>query len=104
MANRISYILVAKPDDHKILMQWVNEQRQLKEVSRMEVKDGKGRLHVYKWINGVPLNGNEDTLWVNYYEYWIIDKGKATYYNSWVTDIPIMEQNVAEIVKAGRCK
>lgn len=38
----MSYILVAKSDDHKILMEWVNEQRQLKEVSRMEVKDGKG--------------------------------------------------------------
>ncbi len=100
----MSYILVAKSDDHKILMEWVNEQRQLKEVSRMEVKDGKGRLHVYKWINEVPLNGNADTLWVNYFEYWIIDKGKTTYHNSWVTDMHITEQNVAELVKGGRCR
>jgi hypothetical protein len=103
-ANGMSYILVAKSDDHKILMEWVNEQRQLKEVSRMQVKDGKGRLHVYEWINEVPLNGNVDTLWVNYFEYWIIDKGKTTYHNSWVTDIPIVEQNVAELVKGGRCR
>ena len=103
-ANGISYILVAKSDDHKILMEWVNEQRQLKEVSRMEVKDGKGRLHVYEWINEVPLNGNVDTLWVNYFEYWIIDKGKTTYHNSWVTDMHITEQNVAELVKGGRCR
>jgi len=41
------YILVAKEDDHKLLMEWVNEQRQLKEVSRLEVKDKKGRLHIY---------------------------------------------------------
>jgi len=103
-ANGMSYILVAKSDDHKILMEWVNEQRQLKEVSRMEVKDAKGRLHVYEWINEVPLNGNADTLWVNYFEYWIIDKGKTTYHNSWVTDIPIVEQNVTELVKGGRCR
>jgi len=103
-ANGMSYILVAKSDDHKILMEWVNEQRQLKEVSRMEVKDGKGRLHVYEWINEVPLNGNADTLWVNYFEYWIIDKGKTTYHNSWVTDMHITEQNVAELVKGGRCR
>ena len=103
-ANGMSYILVAKSDDHKILMEWVNEQRQLKEVSRMEVKDGKGRLHVYEWINEVPLNGNVDTLWVNYFEYWIIDKGKTTYHNSWVTDMHITEQNVAELVKGGRCR
>ena len=103
-ANGMSYILVAKSNDHKILMEWVNEQRQLKEVSRMEVKDGKGRLHVYEWINEVPLNGNADMLWVNYFEYWIIDKGKTTYHNSWVTDIHITEQNVAELVKGGRCR
>lgn len=103
-ANGMSYILVAKSDDHKILMEWVNEQRQLKEVSRMQVKDGKGRLHVYEWTNEVPLNGNADTLWVNYFEYWIIDKGKTTYHNSWVTDIPIVEQNMVELVKGGRCR
>jgi hypothetical protein len=103
-ANGMSYILVAKSDDHKILMEWVNEQRQLKEVSRMEIKDGKGRLHVYEWINGVPLNGNEDTLWVKYFEYWIIDKGKVTYHNSWVTDISISEENVKDLVRGGRCR
>ena len=103
-ANRMSYILVAKPDDHKILMEWVNEQRKLKEVSKTELKDGKGRTHVYEWINEVPLNGNKDTLWVNYFEYWIIDKGKVTYHNSWVTDIIIDEKNVTELVKAGRCR
>jgi hypothetical protein len=41
-AGRMNYILVAKPDDHKILMEWVNEQRQLKEVSRLEFRDLKG--------------------------------------------------------------
>ena len=36
-AERMSYILVAKPEDHKILTEWVGEQRQLGEVSRIEV-------------------------------------------------------------------
>ena len=102
--SRMRDILVAKAEDHKILMEWVNEQRQLKEVSRMEVKDGKGRIHVYEWINGVPLNGNKDTLWVNYFEYRIIDKEKVTYHNSWVTDISINEHNVRELVRGGRCR
>ena len=102
-ANRMSYILVAKAEDHKILMEWVNEQKQLKEVSKMKVKDKKGRLHVYEWINRVPLNGNKDTLWINYFEYWIIDKEKTTYRNSWVTDIDIKEENVRELVRGGRC-
>ena len=105
-ANRMSYILVAKPEDHKLLMEWVNEQRQLKEVSGIKVKDKKGRIHVYEWINEVPLNGNKNSNWVNYFEYWIIDtaKDKVTYHNSWVTDIPISEQNVRELVRGGRCR
>mgnify|MGYP001595466408 CR=1 FL=1 len=102
--ERMSYILVAKPEDHKILMEWVGEQRKLGEVSRIEVKDIKGRLHIYEWINEVPLNGNKDTLLVNYLEYWLIDKGKVGYHNSWVTDIRISEQNVGELVRGGRCR
>jgi len=103
-AAGMSYILVAKPDDHKILMEGVNEQRQLKEVSRMQIRDLKGRLHVYEWINGVPLNGNKETVITNYFEYWLIDKEKVTYHNSWVTDISISEENVKDLVRGGRCR
>jgi hypothetical protein len=59
----MSYILAAKEGDHKLLMEWVNEQRLLNEVSRIEVKDHKGRTHVYEWINKVLLNGNKETIW-----------------------------------------
>jgi Transposase DDE domain len=100
----MKYVLVVKEDDHKLLMEWVNEQRQLKEVSRFEVRDRKGRLHIYEWINEVPLNGNKKTLWVNYVEYWLVDGEKATYHNSWVTDFRVDEGNVAELVRIGRCR
>lgn len=98
------YVLVVKEDDHKLLMEWVTEQRHLKEVSRLEVKDKKGRLHIYEWINEVPLNGNKNTLWVNYFEYWLVDGGKVTYHNSWVTDFRVGEGNVGELVRIGRCR
>jgi hypothetical protein len=98
------YVLVVKEEDHKLLMEWVNEQRQLKEVSRLEVKDKKGRLCIYEWINEVPLNGNKNALWVNYFEYWLVDGGKVTYHNSWVTDFRVGRENVAELVKIGRCR
>src|SRR3972149_1205440 len=98
------YVLVVKEDDHKLLMEWVNEQRQLKEVSRLEVRDKKGRLHIYEWIHEVPLNGNKKTLWVNYFEYWLVDGEKVTYHNSWVTDFKVEQENVAELVRIGRCR
>jgi len=98
------YVLVVKEEDHKLLMEWVNEQRQLEEVSRLEVRDNKGRDHIYEWINEVPLNGNKKTLWVNYFEYWLVDGGKVTYHNSWVTDFSVSEGNVAKLVRIGRCR
>jgi hypothetical protein len=98
------YVLVVKGEDHKLLMEWVSEQRQLDEVSRLEVKDKRGRVHIYEWINEVPLNGNKNTLWVNYFEYWLVDGGKVTYHNSWVTDFRVGEGNVEELVRIGRCR
>lgn len=98
------YVLVVKEEDHKILMEWVNEQRQLKEVSRLEIKDQKGRLHRYEWINEMPLNDNKNTLWVNYFEYWIMEGDKVNYHNSWITDFMIDDRNVKKLVRIGRCR
>ena len=104
-AVNMSYVLVAKPNDHIILMEWVGEQRKLGQVSRLEVKDKKGRLHIYEWVNSVPLNGYKDAHMVNYFEYWIKNvEGKTTYHNSWVTDIAINNSNIEELVKVARCK
>ncbi|KJU87258.1 transposase IS4, partial [Candidatus Magnetobacterium bavaricum] len=100
----MSYILVAKEGDHKIMMEWVREQRGLKKVSRLEVKDFTGRLHIYEWINQVPLNGNPKTLWVNYFEYWIKEQDTVNYHSSWVTDIEINDKNIRQLVKGGRCR
>ena len=99
-----SFILVAKPDDHKIMMEWVCEQEQLGEVSHWEYTDQKTRQHHYRWINKIPLNGKEKTCWVNYFEYSLIVKGKKTYHNSWVTDIEVDRGNVKQLVKGGRAR
>ncbi len=104
-AKGMRYVLVAKEEDHKILIEWVNEQRQLGEVSRLEAKDERGRVHRYEWINEMPLNGNKETIFVNYFEYWIInDEGKVTYHNSWVTDFKVEQDNVSKLVRIGRCR
>jgi hypothetical protein len=100
----MSFILVAKPDDHRIMMEWVSEQRQLGEVSYLEFKDLKGRQHVYEWINDVPLNGNQDSVSVNYFSYRLIVDGETTYKNSWVTDIGIDQNNVSHLVRGGRSR
>lgn len=97
------FVLVAKEEDHKVLMEYVEGARALREVSRMEVKDGK-RLHVYEWINGVPLNGSDDAPSINYFSYSLYNEGKRTYYNSWVTDILIEEKDIGELANIGRSR
>lgn len=101
----MSYILVAKPTDHKLLFQWVNEQIQLGEDHRLNTYDLKGRKHCYQWVNNVPLNGTMDADQVNFFQYHIVSKeGKITYRNSWVTDLPINENNIVSLVKGGRAR
>jgi hypothetical protein len=103
-AAGMSFILVAKPSSHKILFEWFTELKQLDGASRLQFTDLKGRQHFYEWVNEIPLNGTKDADQVNFFHYQLIDKGKITYHNSWVTDIVIDENNVVQLVKGGRAR
>jgi len=103
-ANRMSFILTAKPADHKNLFQWVQELRQMAETQSLTFTDLKGRLHSYQWVNDVPINSNPKSTLVNFFEYSLIVHGKTTYHNSWVTDFTVTTDNVVELVKAGRAR
>ena len=102
--SRMSFILVVKPDDHKVLFEWVHELFSLGDGGTLELTDKKGRKHRYRWINNVPLNGTKDADNVNFFQYELIPKDKVTYRNSWVTDIPVDEHNVLDLVKGGRAR
>ncbi len=101
----MSYILVAKPTDHKILFEWVDELTGLGDAKKLEIKDSKGKKYVYGWINQVPLNGTANADEVNFFQFKIINKNKkTTYKNSWVTDIHIDKGNIRNLVKGGRAR
>jgi hypothetical protein len=104
VSQGMHYVLVAKPDDHKMLREWVNEMRTLNEVMHMEFTDQKGKTHVYEWINGVPLNGNKDAPIVSYFEYWMKDTNKRVYHSSWVTDLRLDDDCIEEMVRIGRSR
>jgi hypothetical protein len=102
---KMSFILVARPTDHKVLFEWVNELMALDDGGRLELGDDKGRRHRYQWVNQVPLNGTKDSDAVNFFQYQLVAKtGKVTYKNSWVTDIEVDENNVVTLVKGGRAR
>lgn len=101
----MSYILVAKPTDHKILFEWADELTALGDGHKLEINQPKGKRHEYEWINKVPLNGSAHADKVNLFKFRIIDKnGKVTYKNSWVTNIHIDRSNIKELVKGGRAR
>jgi hypothetical protein len=101
----MAYILVAKPSDHKILFEWVDELTKLGDGGHLVIEDKSKKVsHCYRWVNQVPLNGTKDADNVNFFEFTIINKGKVTYRNSWVTDIPIDEKNIQELVRCGRAR
>ena len=97
-----NYLLVAKPDDHRYMMDWINTYDTLPEVV---ISGLNGRKHRYTYVNQVPLNGQEDAPLVNYLYYELINEdGKVTYKNSWVTNLDINDNNVAQIANSGRCR
>lgn len=102
------YILVAKPDDHTFMMEWI-EACDPEDMGRLRITDVKGRIHIYEWVNDVPLTGAGNSIRVNFFRYQLICKDKngqekVTYKNNWVTDFVITENNIITLVKAGRCR
>lgn len=102
----MSYILVAKPKDHKKMFEMLQNRQKLNQVHEVEVIDSKNNLHTYRWSNGIKLNGRDDSIRVNFLEYELFnsEKDKITYRNSWVTDIVISEANVRDLVRGGRAR
>ena len=95
--NKYSYILGAKPSNHKWLFDWVNNSEEgVKEVNYVE----KGRQIKIRYINKVPLNEKRSEIEINFLECIEEHKGKKTRY-SWITDIEITEKNVRKIMKGG---
>jgi len=106
LAAQAHYIFVAKPTSHKYLIEWLEAYPQLHSKIITDTDDTQ---HVYKWMNNVPLHGGTDSITTNYFFYQMVktdEKGKvkATYKNSWVTDLEVTEKNIETMVKAGRCK
>jgi len=96
------YLFVAKPGDHKIMFEWLED---FKELPSHEVIDEKGNKHLYRYKNNAPLNGNEQTIETNFFEYTITSKaGKKLFYNSWVTDITLSLHNIQDMARAGKCR
>jgi hypothetical protein len=61
--------------------------------------------HRHRWLCDVPLRGDAKAITVNWLEIEIADaKRSVTYRNSFITDLPVDRDNVAELAACGRAR
>ncbi len=98
------FLFTAKPSSHKTLYEWLDGV----EVPSMEQKikqSARFVTHRYRWMEAVPIRDGDDALLVNWLEIEIVDhNGKVTYRNSFVTDLAVNKDNVAELAACGRSR
>jgi hypothetical protein len=106
-ALRLSFVLVAKPESHQELYEWVEDFDRLGQCVKGTWEDGplaKRRYFEYRIASQVPLT-QSDQVFVNFVEVWERNKnGQVIYHNAWVTDFAVTPDNVATIVGIGRAR
>ena len=102
----LRFILGAKPGDHVALFALLNQAALEGKTTDIDFldQDDKKKAHFFRFMNQVPLNKSNPDLLVNVLEYWQIDKDEKITKFSWVTDILITEENVMQLMRAGRAR
>lgn len=102
MEHHISFLIGVKDGYVPIQVQRLTSEGTMREIS-WETKD---RLCAIQFANGLILNGQNQDLQVNYLEYMEVDPNTAEviYFNSWITDLPITEENALEMVGVARTR
>jgi hypothetical protein len=103
------FILVCKPDSHKTLYEEVAAFEKAGDLDTFSIRRWNGRFHeraTYRYLNQLPLNGNATALHVNWVELTLsrTDTGEVLYHNAFITDFPLTQANVPQIVQAGRAR
>lgn len=94
-----SFILVAKPKDHKALFEEFNAlPRSSYELNRKKV------VHRFEWINGLAINDSHQDCLVNVLEYWEVHENGKRQHWVWVTDFKLTEKNVYQLMRGGRAR
>jgi hypothetical protein len=104
LAQGASFLFVCKPTSHILIQEYLAGVT----IPMLERRVGRGKSHViqrYRWLAGVPLRDGKHALSVNWLEMEIVDtKGATTYRNSWVTNLPIDADAVAELADCARAR
>jgi hypothetical protein len=99
-----NFIFTCKPASHQTITEYLTG-AELDEHRQTTVMRGKRTTTIYRWLSAVPMRATDDALIVNWFSIEILNgKGKRTYYNSFVTDLPVTAGSVAELAACGRAR
>jgi hypothetical protein len=99
-----NFILTCKPSSHRTIAEYL-QGATLQEHRQTVCHRGKRTTTIYRWLCGVPLRATADAIPVNWFSVEIRNAaGKRTYYNSFVTDLAVTADTVAELAACGRAR
>ena len=103
LANNMSFILGAKPGDHKYLFEQLVKAFEDDRAVIVAGRTDKGNAFEVCFVNQVPLNESHQHLIVNFLQYTEHGPdGKVVRHFSWVTDIAITLDNAELLVRGAR--
>ncbi|WP_373530878.1 hypothetical protein [Nostoc sp.] len=87
-------------------LEFLERSGKIKTREKQQWAGRKNRISRYRYTSRVPLKDEESSLEVNWCEVTVINKKteEIIYQNNWITNHKITENNVEEIVKAGRSR
>jgi hypothetical protein len=100
-AQGMSFILGAKPGDHKFLF---DEFDLAGSRCKQNVKREGKIVHIFRYVNDLQLNESSDDVRINFLHYTECRPDGSDLTFSWVTDIEINDDNVYKIMRGGRAR
>ncbi len=108
LAQGMNFILVCKPDSHTTLYKSIEAREVMEGINTVTVTRRQGKrveIDTYRFCNQVPRRDSEDAFNVNWCELTTRNaNGDILCRNGFATNYEITEQNVADIVLAGRTR
>ena len=98
-ALKLQYIIGVKSGDHAFLFDWIKHSK----ADDIIINKEKTK-HIFRYVNDVPLNDEHFDYHVNVLEYWEEKPDGKKQYFSWVTSFKINNDNVFDLMRAGRAR
>ena len=96
---KMEYVIGVKEGDHKFLFDWIKHAKGKEVIIKQ-----KKITHRFRYVNNVPLNDDNFDYKVNVLEYWEEKPNGKFKYFSWVTSFKITDENVFDLMRAGRSR